>query len=57
MNPHVTRALVAARQAELERQAGCCTPAAEHRRSLNTRGLRQRVAGHFGVAQPQVCCA
>lgn len=34
MSPNLMHALVAEHQHELERQAGCCTPAAEHRREM-----------------------
>ena len=57
MNPQLIRALVAEQQTELERQAGCRTPAPEHRRSVPRRGLRQRIAARRGVPAPRVCCA
>jgi hypothetical protein len=56
MNPHLTRALVTAYQTDLERQAGCCTPAAEHRREVPRSALRRRIAARR-VPAPRVCCA
>jgi hypothetical protein len=34
MNPNLTLAVIAEHESELERQVGCCTPAAEHRRAI-----------------------
>jgi hypothetical protein len=57
MNPYVISAVAAARHDELERQAGCCTPAAEHRRNLRA-AARERKAGRQLVPGRQpVCCA
>lgn len=57
MNHHLTAALLSAHHDELERQAGCCTPMAEHRRTLH-RSLRERlVARSQPSSQTSVCCA
>ena len=43
MNPNLIHAVAAERQHELERQAGCCTPAAQHRRLMTRPGLLGRI--------------
>lgn len=42
MNPNLMHTVIPERQSELERQAGCCTPAAEHRRAIGRHGLLGR---------------
>jgi hypothetical protein len=57
MTPHLTALIAVEHQRELERQAGCCTPLAEHRRSIR-RGLRARLAARSAPAvRPAACCA
>jgi type IV secretory pathway VirD2 relaxase len=57
MNPYVANAVVAARQDELERQAGCCTPAAEHRRTTRAEARAQKAHRRFLSGRRSVCCA
>ena len=58
MNPNLIHAVVAEHQHELERQAGCCTPAAQHRRLMTRPGLPGRItARHRYPAASSVCCA
>ena len=58
MSPNLMNALVAERQQELERQAGCCTPAAEHRREMTRPGFLARVTTrHHRPAASAACCA
>ena len=57
MNPNLIHAIVAEHQLELERQAGCCAPAAHHRRLMTPPGLLGRItARHRSSAAPVVCC-
>jgi hypothetical protein len=58
MTPNLMHALIVEHQRELERQAGCCTPAAERRRSIAPPGLMRRItARHRYREGPAVCCA
>ncbi len=58
MSPNLMHALIAEHQQELERQAGCCTPAAEHRREMTLPGFLARItARHHRPGAPAVCCA
>jgi hypothetical protein len=58
MSPNLMHALVAEHQAELERQAGCCTPTAEHRRLIARPGFLARVTTRrHRPAASVVCCA
>lgn len=57
MNDYLTAALASAHHDELKREAGCCTPMAEHRRTMH-RSLRERLAARRKPAsQPSGCCA
>lgn len=58
MNSHLTQTLALEHQRDLEAQAGCCTPIAEHRRALR-RSFRERLVDRpiSGATQPTVCCA
>lgn len=58
MNPHLAAALAAERQSDLERMAGCCTPAAEHRRAAH-RQVRDQLSAlrsRGGAVRPGACC-
>ncbi len=56
MPPNLNAALATARQADLERQAGCCTPLVEHRRTLR-RSLRERLGSRRAATiGAGVCC-
>jgi hypothetical protein len=58
MSPNLMHALVAEHQHELERQAGCCTPAAEHRREMTRPGFLARITVRRRYpAGSAVCCA
>jgi len=58
MTPNLSYAVATERQHELERQAGCCTSAAEHRRRTTHPGLLGRLtARHRRPGAPAVCCA
>jgi hypothetical protein len=58
MNPNLMQAVITERQRELERQAGCCTPAAEHRRLIAGPGWLGRItARHRHHAASAICCA
>jgi hypothetical protein len=58
MSPDLMRALVAEHQHELERQAGCCTPTAEHRRQMTRPGFLACIAARRRYpAASAVCCA
>lgn len=59
MSPNLMHALVAEHQHELERQAGCCTLAAEHRREMTRPGFLARITPHRHrpAASSAVCCA
>ena len=58
MSPNLIHALAVERQEQLERQAGCCTPAAHHRREMTRSPLFARVTvrRHRPTASV-VCCA
>lgn len=57
MSPNLMHALVAEHQHELERQAGCCTPAAEHRQETTRSGVLARVTARpRHPAGSAVCC-
>jgi hypothetical protein len=58
MNPQINAAIAADRQRDLERAAGCCTAAAEFRRSTPAR-LSRIAAWHIrrGDVRPVACCA
>jgi hypothetical protein len=56
MNPYVMSAVLAARHEELERQAGCCMPAAEHRRNLRAAARAQKAGRRFIPRRRSVCC-
>lgn len=57
MTPHLAAALASAHQQELERLAGCCTAAAEHRREAH-RTLRDRLAAQraLRLGSGRSCC-
>jgi hypothetical protein len=57
MNPYISNAVIAARQDELERQAGCCTPVAEHRRSLRAAARERKAAHRLVPTRKSACCA
>jgi hypothetical protein len=50
MNHHVAAALASERQRELERAAGCCTPAAYYRRATRLT-VGERLAARLVKAQ------
>jgi hypothetical protein len=59
MNPNINAAVAAARRADLQRAAGCCTAVIEHRRAA-TRAVGRRLKFSLRrrpAAQPMVCCA
>ncbi len=58
MNPYITQALALEHQRDLEAQAGCCTPVAEHRRALGRAWRRTLpVRRHSPTPQVTACCA
>ncbi len=56
MNPNLMHAVIDERQNELERQAGCCTPAAQHRREIRRQRLLKRTTTGRSTATSTVCC-
>ena len=58
MNPNLMHAVIDEPQNELERQAGCCTPAAQHRREVARHSLLGRItARRRSPTASGVCCA
>jgi uncharacterized membrane protein len=59
MNAHLSAAVAAARRADLQRAAGCCTALIEQRRTAAREvGRRLTLSLHRRpAAQPMVCCA
>lgn len=59
MSPNLMHASGAEHQHELERQAGCCTAAAAHRREMKRPGFLARITPtrRHRPAAAAVCCA